>query len=328
MENNILQLEKVQVTNYRSDVTRDKSYNEIIEGLLADKKYISSKYFYNKRGSELFEEITRLDEYYPTRTEISILNKLAPEVFANLRNTDIIELGSGDCSKISILLNAINQFSGITYVPVDISKSAVFKSANILSDRFPELSIDMVVADFLQQYEYLNRTKPQIVCFLGSTIGNLSKPQAQKFIKSVAKTMKPGDKLLLGLDRVKDIHVLESAYNDSKGVTAAFNKNILNTVNSLTGANFFEQDFEHVSFYNSDEDRIEMHLKAKRDLQISICESKLIINIAKGETIHTENSHKYNQQSINKLIADSQLHLKEIFTDNKAYFSLCLFEKL
>jgi len=329
IENSILQHENVKVNNYRTKRTYSKAYDEIIEGLFAEKKYISSKFFYNKKGSELFEEITKLDEYYPTRTEMSILKNVAPALFGSLKDVDIIELGSGDCSKISLLLDAIpiNNISTITYVPVDVSKSAAYKSANILSNKYSNLNIDIVVANFLDQYDYLERENKKIVCFLGSTIGNLDKKQASEFVKGIAKKMNKGDQFLLGADMVKELQIVEEAYNDKKGVTAAFNRNILNTVNEITGANFNTEHFNHVAFYNQSSNRIEMHLEANVDMEINIPNQSTVLEIQKGATIHTENSHKFTQAAILDFAQNNDLKLLEIYTDSNAYFSLSLFEK-
>lgn len=302
---------------------------EIIEGLQSENKYISSKFFYNKKGSILFEEITKLDEYYPTRTEKQILKSIAPHLFGNIKNTQIIELGSGDSSKISILLKAIpkENLNSLTYIPVDVSNSAIEKSINDLKEAFPLLTTEPVVADFLENFNYLKSSTPKLICFLGSTIGNLSNTQAQYFINNIAQAMGDDDRLLIGMDMVKDIPFIEKAYNDNKGITAKFNLNILNAVNEITGSDFDPNKFEHSAFYNKQLDRIEMHLIAKESIQISISPINQSIFFNKGESIHTENSHKFTKHRVDSLIKNNQLDVKEIFTDNSNYFSLYLFSK-
>lgn len=323
------QIKAIKVQDFLAREMQSNNVQEILEGLLAEQKHISSKFFYNKKGSELFEEITKLQEYYPTRTEKKILKTIAPRIFGNLKNVRIIELGSGDCSKISILLSSIRSefLDTITYVPVDVSATALKKSVFELVGKFPGLNIEGVVANFLNQYEYLESETRKIICFLGSTIGNLTKTQAKEFIKNISSKMHPGDLLLLGADMVKSINVVEAAYNDTKQVTADFNKNILNNVNHKLGTQIGLENFKHKAFYNKYEDRIEMHLVCLKNQSYSIYGNGQSIQFTRGETIHTENSHKYTIDNINEFAIQSELQLREVFNDERKYFSVCLFEK-
>lgn len=302
---------------------------EIIVGLTSNNKYISSKFFYDEIGSKLFEEITQLPEYYPTRTEKSILKNLAQEIGDRLKNVDIIELGSGDCSKISILFSEMppKSLESIRYIPVDVSQAAIEKSAEILIDNFPGLEIKGVVADFTKQLKLIPKSQKRVFCFFGSTIGNFTREQAERFISELNMIMQPGDVLFLGVDRIKNKEILERAYNDKKNVTARFNRNILNVVNSLMDTNFIQADFEHVAFFNREESRIEMHLKAKKDLEINSPYLEDKITIKKDETIHTENSYKFTDKYIRKLASVSGLKIKKIYTDKNKWFSIVEFCK-
>jgi len=303
---------------------------EIFRGLKKSRKKIDSKFFYDKKGSQLFEEITRLKEYYPSRTERNILEQYAKEIMQSFSGTQLIELASGDCSKISILLDAcyLVQREHMTYIPVDVSESAIYHSAKALSDRFPEIEIKALVSDFMSQDLELSSDVNKMICFLGSTIGNLKPKDAKHLLAKIAALMQKGDCFLLGLDMVKDKDILHAAYNDDKAVTSAFNINILNHVNSICRTNLQEKDFKHVAFYNEEESRIEMHLKAKRAMKINSPFWPESIYFDAGETIHTENSHKYTRESISELIASTGLEIDQFYTDEQEWFSLVLLKKI
>ena len=301
-----------------------KIEKNIIEGLSNSSKKISCVYFYDDKGSKLFEEITKLPEYYLTRTEIPLLKKAALSISDKLRNIDIIEFGSGDCTKISILLeNVPKEFiDTICYVPFDVSYAAVEKSSNILSDKFPEVKIHGIVADFNSRLKVFPKNTKKAFCFLGSTIGNFSLEEAQEFLVKLSKIMHSGDLLLLGFDMVKNKEILEKAYNDIQNITEKFNKNILNVVNNLIGSDFKPDNFEHIAFYNEQFSRIEMHLKAVKDIEIQSTISPINFFIKKGETIHTENSYKFTDEDILSLASGAELEIQKIFTDENKWFSL------
>lgn len=310
-------------------VGEDELRKEILQGLHQKKKYISSKFFYNKKGSELFEKITNLKEYYPTRTEKTILKNIAYKIMDNYSEYDIIELGSGDCSKISLLFKQIKrkELNTISYMPVDFSKSAIEKSNYCLNQKFPELNIKAFVADFMNQIHLLPNSKGKIICFFGSTIGNLTQEQADEFVQEVSKVMHKEDIFLLGCDMVKDTKVLHDAYNDSENITAEFNLNILNSVNDIIKSDFKPDHFSHKAFYNSDKQRIEMHLQADEDMIIKSPYFKSGLHIYKDETIHTENSHKYSHERIQSLANRGKFDIENIFTDEKNWFSIVQFKK-
>jgi len=320
----------ITIQNLISETDLETQRNELIKGLTSENKYISSKYFYDKKGSELFEEITKLEEYYPTKTELSILKDNAEILTKNFSDTKIIELGSGDCSKIMLLLNAMKseQIKTSSYIPVDVSYSAIKKSTKQLSEKFPDLKIKAITADFMHHSNFIPDVKNKVICFFGSTIGNLNRSEATDFIKNTAKKMSHGDIFLLGADMVKDIEILENAYNDKLKITAAFNKNILNHVNKLLKTDFKPDIFEHIAFFNKKESRIEMHLKAKTNMQISSPFLKEKIKLKKNENIHTENSHKYTKERIREFAEFANLKITKIYTDKNQLFSLVQFIKL
>ena len=317
----------VELINYLPNIGIDNVKQEIFDGLKSTPKYISPKFFYDGKGSELFEQITKLEEYYPTRTEKNIISNKVYELGINFENLDIVELGSGDSSKISLLLEQIPQklIHTINYFPVDISKSAIEKSSNDLKTKFQLKSITGVVVDFFHQMHLIPKTSRRLFCFFGSTIGNFSRKQAEDFMNALGKSMQKEDMLLIGMDLVKNIDVLEAAYNDKKGITALFNTNILNVVNNLSGTNFIENNFEHYSFFNTKESRVEMHLRALKDVDIEL--DSEIIKINKGELIHTENSQKFTLSDIDTIAGWANMSRNKTLTDYNNWFSLNYFVK-
>ncbi len=325
-----LTLKRISITNLLQEIGPDEVVAEIVAGLQSKQKSISSKYFYNKEGSILFEEITRLKEYYPTRTEKGILKQIAPGLMRKYGSFEIIELGPGDHSKISILLNAAAglDLTSIRYLPLDISQAAIRSSAEELVSTFPNLHVEGYAVDFLSQFGFVRRKRPALICFFGSTIGNFEWETSLELLQNISKQMKQGDVLLLGMDMVKPESVLHVAYNDARGVTEAFNKNILNSVNDLIQSDFNPADFEHLAFFNREESRIEMHLVARKDLVVHSRHFASDLIFEQGDTIHTENSHKYNEGHIQKLAEESGLELKHTHRDEQGWFALTEFQKI
>jgi len=287
-------------------------------------------FFYNREGSLLFEEITHLEEYYPTRTEKGILKQMAPALMKQYKGYEIIELGPGDHSKISILLNAaagINHGS-MKYLPLDISQPALRNSAEQLVRTFPNLHVEGYAVDFLSQFGSVQREQAAIICFFGSTIGNFEWERSLELLFNIGKKMKKGDVLLLGMDMVKPEPLLQAAYNDAGGVTEAFNKNILNSVNDLIQSDFHKEDFDHLAFFNKERSRIEMHLVARRDLEVHSEHFSEDLLFKKGETIHTENSHKYSSGHIREIVDLTGLQLNRTHTDELGWFAVTEFQKL
>jgi len=325
-----LTLNRVSITNLLQEIGPEEVRAEIVAGLQAEQKFISSKYFYNREGSILFEEITSLKEYYPTRTEKGILKQIAPDLIKRYGNFEIIELGPGDHSKISILLRAAaeQELTAIHYIPLDISQPALKNSAEELVSTFSKLHVEGYAVDFFSQPESIKRERPALICFFGSTIGNFEWDDSVELLCKISEQMKKGDVLLLGTDMIKPEPILHVAYNDARGVTEAFNKNILNNVNDLIGADFNADDFAHHAYFDREKARIEMHLVARKDVSVhsKYFDDKLVFS--QGDTIHTENSHKYNEGHIQKMAEASGLRLNHTRCDEQGWFALTEFQKM
>ena len=306
---------------YSNNIARD-----IRDGLTSSPRYIPCKYFYDARGSRLFEEICRLPEYYPTRTEISILREIAPHLMETLDYSDLVELGSGSSLKISILLDAISETNraSMRYIPVDISESAVIESSKDLLERYPELPVLGVVADFMCQSDVLPAERPKMLCFLGGTIGNMEEGDSISFLRAVSGNMRSDDTLLVGFDMVKSREIVEAVYNDSRGLTSEFNRNILNVVNNKLNADFKPHLFEHLAFFNESESRVEMHLRASRDVSVRLESIDMEVEFKEGETIHTENSRKFTIQGIEDMVDRAGLYVQDWYMDADGWFSLVL----
>lgn len=315
---------QISIDNVLPRIGRDNMVQTALEGLGDKPKHLSSMFLYDAHGSRLFEEITEQPEYYPPRIEKRLLAEYAELYREHLPGMDIVELGSGDCSKISIILDALApwQRDSIRYVPVDISEYAVRQSAVDLQHKFCNLSIHGLIADFMTQLDAIPHSRARLFCFLGSTIGNLQLSDRTAFLDALGKTMQAGDKLLLGVDMIKPVDVLEEAYNDARQVTAAFNRNALNVVNDVAETNFNPEKFEHVAFYNHAHARIEMHVKAVEDMSISSPHWLKPLHVAEGECIHTENSHKFRLQQFEEELAEKGLYEDMLMQDHNQWFSL------
>ena len=308
---------------YHNDIIRD-----IHEGMSAPQKYIPSKYFYDARGSKLFEEICRLPEYYLSRTEASILRNNACELMRMSAHKDLVELGSGADWKIRLLLDAIGKDDRATlrYIPMDISESAIIESSECLGKRYPELDVLGVIADFTCQLDTLPSERAKMLCFLGSTIGNLNEQESISLLRSISESMREEDTLLLGFDMLKDKVILEDAYNDSQNITAEFNKNVLKVLNNELDADFELSCFDHLAFFNQTHNRIEMHLIANCDCSVNIESIGMEVEIKRGESIHTENSRKFTRQNIEDMGHQADLSIQNIYTDPRQWFSLAVME--
>jgi len=313
-----------EILDYHSEIDKSNLADEIITGLNSEKRYISPKFFYDAVGSELFEQITSLNEYYPTRTEKSILNTVLNKLRPNYSELSLIELGSGDPSKIRLLLDQIPKeyLPLTTYLSVDISKTAIEESISFLSERYPKLIRRGIIADFMNHELQVPANGENIICFLGSTIGNFKPEDINEFMQSFSSQMKSNDSFLVGFDMIKDKELLEDAYNDKAGVTARFNKNILNVVNSHVGSNINPDDFTHKAFFNEEQSRIEMHLQANTQVEITPLNTEVPIIIKSGESIHTENSYKFSNDRITEIGFSAGLKVENIFTDSNKWFSL------
>ncbi|HUG42345.1 MAG TPA: L-histidine N(alpha)-methyltransferase [Longimicrobiales bacterium] len=288
---------------------------DVAEGLSRPRKELSPKYFYDQRGSELFEAITRLPEYYPTRSERALLTTFAPAWIAELSPVSLVELGAGAADKTRILLDAIQAASpGATYVPVDISAEFLESAAEGLREDYPALEIQPVVADMSALIRLPGELpRPAVFALLGSTIGNFRPGAAVALLGRARAQMRDGDRFLLGADLVKDVGVLEAAYNDAAGVTAAFNLNVLHVLNRELGADFDVNAFRHRAFYDPEKRRIEMHLVAGRAMTATVPGAGAFA-FAAGETVRTEISCKYDRDAVAAMFADAGLVLERWLT--------------
>jgi dimethylhistidine N-methyltransferase len=294
---------------------------EVLTGLKKPQKKLAAKFFYDKHGSELFDKITKLDEYYLTRTEESILEQNIEEIDAMIEQDDIlIEFGSGSSTKIRIFLDQVKRLA--TYMPIDISSEFLKQSAEVLANDYPDLDIIAVCADYTKPFQLpeLKIGGRRMVFFPGSTIGNFEPAFIEKFLQKVAQMLRPGDSMIIGVDLKKDKSVLNAAYNDSHGVTAAFNLNILNRINEELDANFDLTKFAHEAFYNEEHGRVEMHLRSVCAQTVNI-EGELI-HFEENETIHTESSHKFTISQFQKIASDNGFHPTKVWLDPKNYFSV------
>ena len=297
---------------------------EVSHGLSKKNKKISSKWFYDYRGSKLFEQITKLKEYYPTRTEIKILKDNKIEIANKIgKRAVLIEPGAGDIKKIAIFLNNLD--TPKKYIPLDISEDYIKKVSKTFKKKFPKIAITPIGYDFSGNNKLpfkIPSSKNVTIFFPGSTIGNFNKKDAIKFLKML-KTKFKAKKIIIGVDLVKNIPTLISAYDDKKGVTKKFNKNILKRINSELGGNIDLNSYKHLAIYNKSKNRIEMKLKAIKKNNISINGSNY--SIKKNEEIHTENSHKYTIQSFKNLAIKAGWKIKKTWVDDKKLFSVhCL----
>jgi dimethylhistidine N-methyltransferase len=309
------------------NITQEYLLSEVIEGLSKPQKMLPSKYFYDERGSHLFDLICELDEYYLTRTEIKILSTNIKEISSFLGNRCLlVELGSGSSVKIKLLLNRLVDIAA--YVPVDISSDHLIKSNRLLKEKYPGLKIYPLSADYTRWFSLpdIKEEHYSIDAFYpGSTIGNFKPDEAKEFLSRIAKICGKGSGLLIGIDLQKDEDILNRAYNDSKGITAQFNLNILNHINNLLGTDFDLSEFRHKAFYNNAEGRIEMHLISLSNQIINLNEHRIFIS--EDETILTEYSYKYSIEGFTDLIKDIY-EVEKVWTDRDRLFSVLFLRAL
>jgi L-histidine N-alpha-methyltransferase len=303
---------------------REALVADLRAGLGRIPRSIPPRWFYDARGSELFEAITALPEYYQTRTEAAILRAHAADVIASVRPESIAELGAGSCTKTRILIAPALESGLRTFVPFDISDSMLAHAAHELVEEFPGLSVYAMVGDFNQHLGEIPRFGRQLVVFLGGTIGNFDTPTRARFLADVRALLHDGDAFLLGVDLVKDREELVRAYDDSAGVTAEFNLNLLRMIDRELDADFDLDAFRHVALWNEDESRIEMHLRSLRDQRVSIPGADLSVDFAAGELMLTEISGKYTRASVEAAFAGAGMRLDAWYTDDRARFALCL----
>jgi L-histidine Nalpha-methyltransferase len=302
--------------------------DDVLDGLTKPFKELPPKHLYDGRGAKLFDLICELPEYYPTRTERAILNRYADAIVRRTGMAELVELGSGTAAKTRVLLDAMDRAGTLRrYVPFDVAEQTMRDCATALAAEYPQLAIHGIVGDFerhLQTVPPPEPGHPRVVAFLGGTIGNFTPGARRRFLRELAALLSPGDYLLIGTDLVKDIDVLEAAYNDSEGVTAEFNRNILRVLNRELDADFRPELFEHVAFFDPDHEWIEMRLRAKRACHVRIAALDLEIDFARGEELRTEISAKFTRERLEADYEAAGLALAEWVTDDDELFALSL----
>ncbi|MER6472315.1 L-histidine N(alpha)-methyltransferase [Streptomyces collinus] len=295
---------------------------DVLSGLTDHPKTLPPKWFYDAVGSELFERITELPEYYPTRAEREILAVRSGEIAAASGARTLVELGSGSSEKTRFLIDALTDLR--SYVPVDVSESALTQAGRALIEERPGLDVHALIADFTAPLELPGTPGPRLVAFLGGTIGNLLPAEREKFLASVRALLAPGDGLLLGTDLVKDEETLVRAYDDAAGVTAAFDKNVLAVVNRELGADFDPAAFDHVALWDAEREWIEMRLRSRTAQTVKVPALDLAVHFAAGEDLRTEVSAKFRREGVSAELAASGLELTHWWTDTEGRFALSL----
>ena len=309
----------------------DKTFVEELSSSLNQKqKSIHPKFFYDKKGSKLFEKICKLSEYYLTRTEISILTQLHDKLPVHLNGEfRLVELGSGSSQKTRLLISILEGLhKQIEYFPIDISK-ILKESTTTLLDDYENLRMTGIIdnyesgLDFVKNYD----SKKNLIVFLGSSFGNFDYKPGLRFLDKINSSMKDDDLFLIGLDLVKDRNVLEHAYNDSHGITAQFNLNVLSRINSELDSNFNVDKFAHHAVYNQDKNRVEIYLRSLENQTVDIIKAGIALKIKQNELIHTENSHKYTVPKIKEIFSNTGFRIRDMWFDEKQYFCLVLLSK-
>ncbi len=303
----------------------EEELREIRERLLRSPREIAPRYFYDDRGSALFEAICELPEYYQTRTERVILEAVADDVVAATGATALVELGSGASTKTRVLLDAMRRAGSLgVYVPFDVSEGIVRRTAHELVSEYEGLRVHGIIGDFMRDLGRIPEGGRRLVIFLGGTIGNFEPRRAEAFLRKTAAHMEPGECLLLGTDLIKDPARLEAAYNDAQGVTAEFNRNALRVLNLLLAADFEVEEFQHHALYNRNRHRIEMWLRSRSEQRVRLPKLDLAIDLRPGEEILTEISTKYDRPGVEALLAAGGFELMRWYTDAEDLFALSL----
>ncbi len=311
--------------------TSDGVVEDTRRGLTDDPKWLSSLYFYDEAGSELFERITETDEYYPTRTEGRLLVEHGTDMLAAAGNDLLLaELGSGSSSKTRTVLGELLELQGpFTYMPVDVSSDFLATVAKSLEATFDGLHVEPIAAEYVAGLKRIGTTpaKRRLVLFLGSSIGNFEPQEQVGLLRAAHDALQPGDAFLLGTDMVKDAALLDAAYNDEAGYTAAFNKNILRHLDARLEGNNNVDAFDHVAFWNAEKSRIEMHLQANQDVTLTYPRAKLTVDVQQGERIHTENSYKFTLDRVTEMASAAGWTVERSWMDPNDWFGLHLLRR-
>ena len=316
----------IEVRSYLGPADERTLADDVLDGLTRPLKELPPKHLYDARGSELFDAICDLPEYYQTRTERLILRTQAPTIVARTSAVELVELGSGSADKTRVLLDAMNDARTLRrYVPVDVSETTVHAAAERLVEEYPGMSVHGVVGDFERHLTHLpNPLGPRLFVFLGGTIGNFPPGSRRRFLRGLRKVMGPDDHLLLGTDLVKDPRIIEAAYDDSAGVTAQFNLNVLHVLNRELGANFDVDRFEHVAFFDRKREWIEMRLRATEQQHVRVEALDLDVEFAPREELRTEISVKFTPERLRGDLDAAGLELVESYTDPNKLFTVSL----
>jgi L-histidine N-alpha-methyltransferase len=317
---------EIEVHSYLAAGDERALADDVLDGLTRPLKELPPKHFYDARGAELFDRICELPEYYPTRTERAILEARAAEIVERTGAAEIVELGSGTAAKTRILLDAMQSAGTLRrYVPLDVTEQMILETAASLVDEYPGLLVHGIVGDFERHLHHLPAPLgPRVVAFLGGTIGNFTPGSRRRFLRGLAKAMGPEDHLLLGTDLVKDPATIEAAYDDSEGVTAEFNRNVLHVVNRELDADFDVEAFEHVAFFDREREWIEMRLRASSRQRVHVGALGIDVDFAPREELRTEISAKFTPERLQGDLAAAGLELETVFQDPEGLFALSL----
>jgi L-histidine Nalpha-methyltransferase len=317
----------IRIESFLSDTDERSLANDVLDGLTRPFKEIPAKHFYDARGSDLFEQICELPEYYPTRAERAILLARADGIIRRTAAGELVELGSGSAEKARILLAAMSRAGTLRrYVPLDVSESALEAASQELLDEFDELTVHGVIGDFERHLGHVPEADgaPRIVALLGGTIGNFLPGTRRRLLREIGRLLGPRDRLLLGTDLVKDPAVIEAAYDDSAGVTAEFNRNVLHVINRELDADFSPEAFEHVAFFDRKHEWIEMRLRSQRPCSVLVGDLGLRVDFAAGEELRTEISAKFTRARVEEDFHAAGLELDAWYTDPDELFALSL----
>jgi L-histidine Nalpha-methyltransferase len=320
-------LAEIRIDNYLNNHDFFSNMAEDVrQGLTSSPKRLQPKYLYDERGSDLFEQITELPEYYPMREEGALLNLISPGLIASMAPSEIVELGSGSSTKTRALLDA-GRANGCLkrYVAFDVSESIVRLAVTDLLQRYNSLEVYGIVGDFHRHLDKIpSHTGRRLVLFLGGTLGNLYRDERIELLSQIGALLAPDDRLLVGFDLVKDVALIEAAYNDTQGVTAEFNRNMLNVINNGLDGDFDPDAFEHYAYFNTENSRIEMHLRPKSKQVAHLMKLGLTVEIEPPETIWTESSHKFTPDTVRQMLTASGLSLREWYAAPGDMFALAL----
>ena len=316
---------RLRIDVYRRNAGSTALADDVRRGLLSPQKTLPPKYFYDDRGSQLFDAICDLPEYYLTRVGQALLDRAAAPIVRAARPAVVVEFGCGSARMTRTVLDALEHAGhDVSYVAMDVSEGMLRQAARGLLREYPQLRIHGIVGDYERDLHRLPAGRQRLVLFLGSTIGNLTRAATADFLRALRRQLVPGDHFLLGVDLVKPVEILEAAYNDRAGVTAEFNRNVLRVINRELDADFAVDRFEHVAFFNRAHSQIEMHLRARTAHRVTIRKLQLTVPFTAGETIHTEISRKFTHAEVEATLRVTGFQLVDWYTPPNGYFALAL----